>query len=227
MNIKISNVNKTIKKAVILENINVEFESGRIYGLRGSNGSGKTMLMRAICGLIIPESGEINIDGDILGKDISFPKSIGALIENPSFINSYTGFRNLKLLASIQNRISDDEIRSAIKDVGLNPDDKRTFRKYSLGMKQRLGIACAIMENSDIIILDEPVNALDETGIELVRKILKEQKERGALIIIACHDKTELEYLSDEIYEIYEGKITKHFIVGDKSKALEEIVNEA
>ena len=227
MNIKISNVNKTIKKAVILDNINIEFESGRIYGLRGSNGSGKTMLMRAICGLIIPESGEINIDGDILGKDISFPKSIGALIENPSFISSYTGFRNLKLLASIQNKISDDEIRDAIKSVGLTPDDKRTFRKYSLGMKQRLGIACAIMENPDIIILDEPVNALDENGIELVRKILKEQKEKGALIIIACHDKTELEYLSDEIYEIYEGKITNHFIVGDKSKVSEEIVNEA
>ena len=132
MNIKITNVNKTIKKAVILENINIEFESGRIYGLRGSNGSGKTMLMRAICGLIIPESGEINIDGDILGKDISFPKSIGALIENPSFISSYTGFRNLKLLASIQNKITDDQIRGAIKAVGLNPDDKRTFRKYSL-----------------------------------------------------------------------------------------------
>lgn len=227
MNIKISNVNKTIKKAVILENINLEFENGRVYGLRGSNGSGKTMLMRAICGLIIPESGEINIDGDILGKDISFPKSVGALIENPSFISSYTGFRNLKLLASIQNKISDDEIRGAIKAVGLNPEDKRTFRKYSLGMKQRLGIACAIMENPDIIILDEPVNALDEHGIELVRNILKEQKDRGALIIIACHDKTELEYLSDEIYEIYEGKITNHFIVGDKSKVTEDIVDEA
>ena len=220
MNIKISNVNKTIKKAVILENINLEFESGRIYGLRGSNGSGKTMLMRAICGLIIPESGEINIDGDVLGKDISFPQSIGALIENPSFISSYTGFRNLKLLASIQNKISDDDIRCAIKTVGLNPDDKRTFRKYSLGMKQRLGIACAIMENSDIIILDEPVNALDESGIELVRKILKEQKERGVLIIIACHDRAELEYLSDEIYEIYEGKITNHLIVGGQIQSI-------
>lgn len=214
MKIKISNVTKTIKKAVILDNINMELESGKVYGLRGSNGSGKTMLMRAVCGLIIPEMGEINIDGDILGKDISFPKSVGALIENPSFISSYTGFKNLKLLASIQNKISDDAIRKALKAVGLNPDDKRTFKKYSLGMKQRLGIACAIMESPDIIILDEPVNALDDNGIELVRDILKEQKERGALIILACHDKQELQYLSDEIFEIYEGKITNHYVVG-------------
>lgn len=117
MKIIVDNVSKTIKKAVILENINLEFESGRIYGLRGSNGSGKTMLMRAICGLILPQSGEINIDGDILGRDISFPKSIGALIENPSFINSYTGFRNLKLLASIQNKINDEQIRKALNII--------------------------------------------------------------------------------------------------------------
>lgn len=115
----------------------------------------------------------------------------------------------------------------ALKDVGLNPEDKRTFKKYSLGMKQRLGIACAIMEDPDIIILDEPVNALDDHGIELVRKILKEHKERGAIIIIACHDKAELEYLSDEIYEIYEGKITNHFMIDEKSKISEGIVNEA
>lgn len=227
MKIKICNVTKTIKKVVILDNINMELESGKVYGLRGSNGSGKTMLMRAICGLIIPETGEINIDGDILGKDISFPKSVGALIENPSFIGDYTGFKNLKLLASIQNKISDEDIRKAISAVGLDPDDKRTFKKYSLGMKQRLGIACAIMENPDIIILDEPVNALDENGIELVRDILREQKERGALIILACHDKEELRYLSDEIFEIYEGKITNQFVVESQPKETGGSLNEA
>lgn len=227
MKIKISNVTKTIKKVVILDNINMELESGKVYGLRGSNGSGKTMLMRAICGLIIPETGEIDIDGDILGKDISFPKSVGALIENPSFIGGYTGFKNLKLLASIQNKISDEGIRKAISAVGLHPDDKRTFKKYSLGMKQRLGIACAIMENPDIIILDEPVNALDENGIKLVRNILKEQKERGALIILACHDKEELRYLSDEIFEIYEGKITNQFVVKSQPEETGGGLNEA
>ena len=210
MYIKITDVNKTIKKAPILRDINLEFTGGKVYGLRGKNGSGKTMLMRAICGLITPDSGIIDIDGKILGKDISFPESIGVLIENPSFISNYTGFKNLKILASIQNRISDDEIRDAIRNVGLDPDDKRTFKKYSLGMKQRLGIAAAIMERPDIVILDEPINALDEAGAGLIKGLLDELKANGSLIIIACHDTEELNYLSDEIYEIYDGEITGH-----------------
>ena len=210
MYIKITDVNKTIKKAPILRDINLEFTGGKVYGLRGKNGSGKTMLMRAICGLITPDSGIIDIDGKILGKDISFPESIGVLIENPSFISNYTGFKNLKILASIQNRISDDEIRDAIRKVGLDPDDKRTFKKYSLGMKQRLGIAAAIMERPDIVILDEPINALDEAGAGLIKGLLDELKANGSLIIIACHDTEELNYLSDEIYEIYDGEITGH-----------------
>ena len=151
MYIKITDVNKTIKKAPILRDINLEFTGGKVYGLRGKNGSGKTMLMRAICGLITPDSGIIDIDGKILGKDISFPESIGVLIENPAFIGNYTGFKNLKVLASIQNRIGDEQIRKALEDIGLDPDDKRTYRKYSLGMKQKLGIAAAVMENPDII----------------------------------------------------------------------------
>ena len=207
MYIKITDVNKTIKKAPILRDINLEFTGGKVYGLRGKNGSGKTMLMRAICGLITPDSGIIDIDGKILGKDISFPESIGVLIENPAFIGNYTGFKNLKVLASIQNRIGDEQIRKALEDIGLDPDDKRTYRKYSLGMKQKLGIAAAVMENPDIIILDEPINALDDSGTEQVRQILMKHKLRGALIIIACHDADELEFLSDEIIEIAEGKI--------------------
>lgn len=207
MYIKITDVNKTIKKAPILRDINLEFTGGKVYGLRGKNGSGKTMLMRAICGLITPDSGIIDIDGKILGKDISFPESIGVLIENPAFIGNYTGFKNLKVLASIQNRIGDEQIRKALEDIGLDPDDKRTYRKYSLGMKQKLGIAAAVMENPDIIILDEPINALDDSGTEQVRQILMKHKQKGALIIIACHDADELEFLSDEIIEIAEGKI--------------------
>ena len=207
MKIVMENVSKTIKKAPILVDINLEFEGGKVYGLKGKNGSGKTMLMRAICGLIKPNSGTIIINDEVLGKDISFPRSIGVLIENPAFINNYTGFKNLKVLASIQNKIGDEQIRKALEQVGLAPDDKRTYRKYSLGMKQKLGIAAAFMEEPDIIILDEPINALDEAGARQVHEILDEQKRRGAIIIIACHDKEELEMLSDEIIEISEGKI--------------------
>ncbi len=207
MYIKITDVNKTIKKAPILRDINLEFTGGKLYVLLLYNCSGKTMLMRAICGLITPDSGIIDIDGKILGKDISFPESIGVLIENPAFIGNYTGFKNLKVLASIQNRIGDEQIRKALEDIGLDPDDKRTYRKYSLGMKQKLGIAAAVMENPDIIILDEPINALDEVSVEKVHDILEEQKKRGAVIIIACHDKEELDQLSDEIIEISDGRI--------------------
>ena len=207
MVIKLTNVSKVIKKAKVLDNVNLELTSGKVYGLKGKNGSGKTMLMRAICGLITPDSGIIDINGKILGKDISFPESIGVLIENPAFIGNYTGFKNLKVLASIQNRIGDEQIRKALEDIGLDPDDKRTYRKYSLGMKQKLGIAAAVMENPDIIILDEPINALDDVSVEKVHDILEEQKKRGAVIIIACHDKEELDQLSDEIIEISDGRI--------------------
>lgn len=201
---------KSFKSAEVLKNINLTLESGKVIGLKGKNGSGKTMLMRAISGLILPTSGKVYINDKELGRQISFPPSIGTLIENPSFISNYTGFKNLKILASIQNRISDDEIRDAIRKVGLDPDDKRTFKKYSLGMKQRLGIAAAIMERPDIVILDEPINALDEAGAGLIKGLLDELKANGSLIIIACHDTEELNYLSDEIYEIYDGEITGH-----------------
>lgn len=201
---------KSFKSAEVLKNINLTLESGKVIGLKGKNGSGKTMLMRAISGLILPTSGKVYINDKELGRQISFPPSIGVLIENPSFISNYTGFKNLKILASIQNRISDDEIRDAIRKVGLDPDDKRTFKKYSLGMKQRLGIAAAIMERPDIVILDEPINALDEAGAGLIKGLLDELKANGSLIIIACHDTEELNYLSDEIYEIYDGEITGH-----------------
>ncbi len=207
MRIDIENLTKTIHGVTVLDNISVYFEQGKIYGLSGKNGSGKTMLMRSICGLIKPTSGRILIDGKILGKDFSFPASIGVLIENPSFISKYTGFKNLKMLASIQNKITDDDITDILNAVGLDPSDKRTYRKYSLGMKQRLGIACALMEKPDIILLDEPLNALDESGIPLVKNLLEQAKKRGAVIIISCHDKENLALLSDEILIMSEGKI--------------------
>ena len=219
MVIKLTNVSKVIKKAKVLDNVNLELTSGKVYGLKGKNGSGKTMLMRVICGLISATEGTVEIDGKILGKDMTFPDSVGVLIENPAFIGNYTGFKNLKILASIQNRINDEEIKEAIRKVGLDPDDTRTFKKYSLGMKQRLGIAAAIMEKPDIVILDEPINALDEAGAGLIKGILDELKANGSLIIIACHDTEELNYLSDEIYEIYEGQI-----VSKNGEKIEEAV---
>ena len=205
--IKIEGLSKSIKGALILDKVSITLASGKIYGLRGKNGSGKTMLMRAMAGLLIPDSGSVIINGKTLHKDISFPESIGILIENPSFLPQYTGIKNLKLLAGLTGNISDDEIRTALERVGLNPEDKRIYRKYSLGMKQKLGIANAIMGEPDIIILDEPINALDEESVKKIKKVLLEIRDKGKLIIIACHDREELEYLSDIIYEIKDGSI--------------------
>ena len=207
MYIRLKCVTKKIKQDILLDNISLEFQGGKVYGLQGKNGSGKTMLMRAICGLITLSDGEINIDGEILHKDISFPRSIGALLENPSFLNGYTGLENLKLLADIQGRIEEKELRDCLAKVGLDADDKRVYRKYSLGMKQKLGIAAAVMGSPEIVILDEPINAIDEAGVEKVREILRGLKERGSVIIVACHDREELELLSDEIIKISKGGI--------------------
>lgn len=215
MKIEVMDYTKIIRGVTILDHVNLVFESGKCYGLKGKNGSGKTMLMRAVSGLISPTEGKVVIDGETLGKEISFPRSIGALIENPAFIANYTGYKNLELLASIQHKIGKEEIRKAMLDVGLNPDDKRKYRKYSLGMKQKLGIASAFMENPDIIILDEPINAIDEAGVKNVKQMLNEAKERGAVIITACHDAEELQELSDEIIQISEGRIIKDDKTGD------------
>lgn len=208
--IEIKNVTKIIKHNTVIDNVSLTVNSGKITGLKGVNGSGKTMLMRLVSGLILPTSGEIIIDGETLGKDITFPRSIGTLIENPAFLDNYSGFQNLKLLASIQGKISDEEIREAIIAVELNPDDKKKFRKYSLGMKQRLGIATAVMEHPDIIILDEPTNALDSDGVQMVKRILQKEKERGALILISCHDLDVLKELSDVIYLMNVGRLSSY-----------------
>lgn len=207
MRIIVQNYTKKIKNNVVLDNVSVELQSGFVYGLKGVNGSGKTMLMRAICGLIYPTSGKVIIDDKVVGKDISFPESVGILIENPAFLKNYTGFGNLKLLAEIQNKIDDSTIRQVLDKVGLDPDDKRVYRKYSLGMKQKLGIAAAVMESPEIIILDEPLNALDVEGVNRVKEIIAEQKEKGALIIVACHNSNELMEISDYIISIENGSI--------------------
>ncbi len=209
MEIIVKSATKYIKKALILDDVNIQLTGGKIYGLKGPNGSGKTMLMRLLCGLIRPTSGEVWIDGKKLGKDMDFPESVGLLIENPAFLPNYTGYENLELLAQIRGKIGAEQICQSLLEVGLDPHDPRRYRKNSLGMKQRLGIAAAIMEQPDLLIVDEPTNALDDSGVEQICTILRRERERGALVVIACHDSLLLETLSDEIYKIYEGKVTK------------------
>lgn len=206
--IQINGLTKTIGSATILSNVSLSMPEGSIIGLQGVNGSGKTMLIRSIAGLIKPTSGTITIDGETLWKDIPFPRSVGALIENPSFLPSYTGFENLKMLASFKDLIGENEIEEVIASVGLNPKDKRKYRKYSLGMKQRLGIAAAIMEKPDIVLLDEPTNALDESGVEILRHLILEQKARGATVVLASHDRLFLTSVADVIHHLENGKLT-------------------
>lgn len=207
MQIKFNRYTKILGSNRVIDNVSLTMESGKVYGLKGQNGSGKTMMMRAICGLILPTEGNVTIDDKIVGKDISFPESVGLLLENPAFINGYSGFKNLKMIASISKKIDDQQIAESMEKVGLNPKDKRPYRKYSLGMKQKLGVACAIMENPDLVILDEPLNALDEAGINCVENVIYEAKKRGALVIITCHDNEELHKMSDEIFIIEGGRI--------------------
>ncbi len=213
--IEIKNLCKIINKQTVIQDVCVSMQSGKIYGFQGINGSGKTMLMRLISGLIFPTSGSIEINKKTLGKDIAFPDSIGLFLENAAFLDSYSGFQNLKMLASIKNKIDDAQISDTLSAVGLDPADKKKYRKYSLGMKQRLGIAAAIMEKPDIIILDEPTNALDADGIALVKKILEEQRGRGALVIISCHDLFILREMSDEILLFDSGRISAHLYAPD------------
>lgn len=209
--IEVKNLCKTINKNMVLDNINLHMVSGQVYGFQGINGSGKTMFMRALIGLIHPTSGKILIDQKELGKDMDFPKSIGFLLENPTFLDMYSGPDNLRLLAGVDNNISADminrEIDSLIEEVGLKSAGNKKYKKYSLGMKQRLGIAAAVLGNPDIVVLDEPTNALDDDGKDMVKRIVKMQKERGALVIISCHEIQTLEELSDEIIRLREGRI--------------------
>lgn len=213
--LKIENVTKTIKKKTVLENITLTADSGSIIGFKGINGSGKTMLMRIISGLIRPTSGEVYINDKLLHKDISFPPSIGVLIENPAFIDGYSGRENLRLLAGIKGIATNQDIEDVLSLVELTDAADKKYRKYSLGMKQRLGIAGAVMEKPDIVILDEPTNSLDSDGVEIVKKLVRREKERGALVILACHEYEILKELSDEIYLIENGRITDHQEKGD------------
>lgn len=211
MQIDIQNATKKLSDRLVLDHISLHMESGNIYGLKGRNGSGKTMLMRAISGLIRLDEGVIQIDGEILRKDITFPRNIGVLIESPGFINEYSAYKNLEVLTSIKNIVSDREIKATLELVGLSPEDKRPFRKFSLGTKQKLGIAAAIVESPELIILDEPTNALDESSILKLKEILKKLKDDGHLIILSCHDTEDLIEIADVIIELTDGRVSSQW----------------
>lgn len=204
--LKINNLNKIIKGNTILKDINLELISGKIYGFVGRNGSGKTMLFRAIAGLIKPDEGSIEYNEKILHKHMDVIPNLGVLIENVGLYQEFTGRKNLKFLADINNKINSMEIDAAINRVGLDCNDKRPVRKYSLGMKQRIVLAQAIMEKPDVLLLDEPTNALDKDGVLLIREIIKEERERGALILISSHNHEDIENLCDFVFYMEGGE---------------------
>lgn len=203
--VEIKNYCKSIKSRPILNNVSYNFEYGKIYGIYGHNGSGKTMLLRAIAGLLVPDSGSVVIDGKVLHKDMSFPPSIGIVIENMNLLPQYNAFDNLKILGKIKKTATDEDIKTVLERVGLKSDLK--VKKFSLGMKQRLNIAQAVFEKQKIILLDEPTNALDNDGVQLIYKLLKEEKERGALVVITTHHKEDLEEICDVVLKMTEGEL--------------------
>lgn len=205
--IEIKHLTKIIKGQVILNDINLMLEAGKIHGFIGRNGSGKTMLFKAICGFIKPTMGWINVEGNQIGSDIDFPQNTGIMIENPSFILEYSAFKNLKLLSEINNIIKDQDICNILVRVGLDPQTHQKIRTFSLGMKQRLAFAQAIMEYPDILILDEPMNSLDKDGILTARNIIKEMREKGTTVLICSHINDDIYDLCDQIYVLEQGKI--------------------
>lgn len=209
MELVVNNINKTIRGKTILSDVSLRLKSEHIYGFAGRNGSGKTMLFRALSGLMRIDSGSILLDGKTLHKDFSVLPSLGIILENAGLYPGLTGAENLLYLAGLTKRIGREEVVNAISRVGLDPEDKRTYRKYSLGMKQRLVIAQAIMEKPDVIMLDEPTNALDESGVEEIRKVILEEKERGALILVASHNKEDIRILADELYRVEGGRVER------------------
>lgn len=207
--IEVNDVFLTIKNVSILIDINVSFERGKIHGLIGRNGSGKTMLMKCICGFVRPTKGTITVDGKRIGKDCDFPENTGIIIETPGFIPYYSGYKNLKLLADLRKKITADDIKNTMRTVGLDPELKRNVRKYSLGMRQRLGLAQAIMENPDLLILDEPMNGLDKDGVRDMRQYILELKEQGKTILIASHSAEDIDILCNTVCEMDKGKLAK------------------
>lgn len=201
-------IEKYLDKRKVLQDISLSLEGGQVYGFVGRNGSGKTMLFRALAGLIRLQGGQISYNGVDLGRNTFVLPSLGLIIENTGLYGEFTGYQNLQMLAKIKQIIGKEEMVTALKRVGLDPGDKRRVAKYSLGMKQRLAIAQAIMEKPEVLMLDEPTNGLDQEGVERLRTIIREEKQRGAIILLASHSREDIALLSDVIYQLEEGKIT-------------------
>lgn len=209
MKFEIKNLTKKFKDVTIIDDVSITFNSGKIYGIVGRNGSGKSVFLKILCSFYNPTSGTILQDGFDYISNNSFPKNTRALIEKPDFVSELSGYENLKLLASIENKIGDEEIEKVLKDVNLYEEKDKKYHKYSLGMKQKLGIAQVLMENPDVLILDEAFNGIEESSVKKIKKILIEEKKKGKSIIITSHIKEDIMELSDEIYEFNEGKLKK------------------
>lgn len=204
----VEEISKSYKGINVLNHVTVSFEKGKIHGIIGRNGSGKTVLIKIICGLVRPDEGRVQVNGKVIGKDIDFPENIGVIIEAPGFLPSLSAYKNLDYLASLRGAIGKEQIRNAISMVGLDPDEKKHVGKYSLGMKQRLGLAQAIMENPDILILDEPMNALDKNGVTEIRELLLRLKENGKTILIVSHNSDDIHMLCDTVHELDNGTLS-------------------
>lgn len=205
-------VTKKFKDYTALHCISISFEKGKIHGIVGRNGSGKTVMMKCICGLMHPDSGIVMVQGKSVGKEIDIPSGVGAIIEAPGFLPNYSGYRNLKFLADINRQIGKKEIYDAMKTVGLDPDSKKHVGKYSLGMRQRLGLAQAIMENPDILILDEPMNGLDKKGVVEMRELLLRFRDQGKTVLLCSHSMEDIDILCDTVHEMESGKLTNESI---------------
>ena len=207
--IVIEHVSKIFGENKVLDDVCVSFEKGRIHGIIGRNGSGKTMLMKCICGFVPVTSGSIQVRGKKVGKDIDVPQNMGIIIETPGFLNGYSGYNNLKFLANINNKISEEKIIETLKLVKLDPHNKKHVGKYSLGMRQRLGLAQALMEDPDILILDEPMNGLDQSGVEEMREVFAALAKKGTTILMANHNAEDIEILCDTVHEMDLGVISR------------------
>lgn len=203
--IEVQNVVKRFRDQVVLKNVSISFEKGKIHGIVGRNGSGKTVLFKCICGLMHPEEGVILVNGKRVGRDVDMPENIGAIIEAPGFLPNYSGYKNLRFLANIRRKIGKEEILNVLKTVGLDPESRKHVGKYSLGMRQRLGIAQAIMEDPEILILDEPMNGLDNAGVQDIRALLLELKAQGKTILLASHNHEDIAALCDTVHEMDGG----------------------
>lgn len=211
--IEIKHVSKQFKETLALQDVSITFEKNKIHGIIGRNGSGKTVLFKCICGLMYPDKGEVIVRGKIVGKDVDIPKGIGSIIEAPGFLPNYSGMKNLQFLAGINRTIDKKRIVESMELVGLDSESKKHVAKYSLGMRQRLGIAQAIMERPDILILDEPMNGLDNEGVIEIRDLLLKVKSFGTTIILASHNKDDIDTLCDTVQEMDKGKLIKNIKV--------------